>query len=252
MGRRVKQLIYGTFYLFILALIFFGAYLKFLKSDPTCFDGKKNQNEEGVDCGGSCGKICLPSTIRDLKISETKIFLLEDNRATFFGIISNPNNDYAVKNFSYKINILKPGASSTQITSGFSHIYPNDKTYLIFPNAYYVSSPSDKIEIVLENLDWEQKENFEKPAVFVKDYKVTETEEGISIDGEVSNDTFETFSEVKIYAVLKNRFENPIGASFTSVSVPSKSSTHFSIFHPRLSEFNKDITLIGVEVSPKN
>ena len=34
-------------------------YTVLFKVDPTCFDGKKNQDERGIDCGGVCALVCL-------------------------------------------------------------------------------------------------------------------------------------------------------------------------------------------------
>ena len=58
-----KQFFYGIIYLVIFGLIGAGIYFALTSKEATCFDGIQNQNEEGVDCGGSCNtcKTCYDS-----------------------------------------------------------------------------------------------------------------------------------------------------------------------------------------------
>lgn len=253
MNRRFKQFIYGTFYLLVIFLIFGGVYLSFFASDPTCFDSRRNQNEEGIDCGGACQKICLPPTVRDPQVVYSKFFLLSDSNATLYGEISNLNPDYAVKNFSFSFNAAKSGqSSSTPIVSGNSFIYAADKTYLIFPNSIFKPDSDDKPEIILTNLEWVKKEDFEKPNLVIKDFRVTETEEGIRLVGSISNETLSPVNEVRIFAIFKNEFSNPLGASLTSLNLSPKSSSDFSIFHPPIPDFKKELTAVDFSVRPAN
>lgn len=51
---------YGYFFaVIVLAALFIGipTFLVFYKA-PTCFDGKQNGDERGIDCGGSCALLC--------------------------------------------------------------------------------------------------------------------------------------------------------------------------------------------------
>ena len=52
--RLLKQFLYGFFYLAILVSLIWLVYSFEFKPAPNCFDGKKNQEETGIDCGGSC------------------------------------------------------------------------------------------------------------------------------------------------------------------------------------------------------
>ena len=49
----VISLIYVTIFLVIVSWIYY-----IIRPVPNCFDGKQNQNEEGVDCAGVCAKKC--------------------------------------------------------------------------------------------------------------------------------------------------------------------------------------------------
>jgi hypothetical protein len=53
-----RQLLYALGVLVILAILAVGLWYSFFYHKPTCADGIKNQNEEGIDCGGLCALLC--------------------------------------------------------------------------------------------------------------------------------------------------------------------------------------------------
>jgi hypothetical protein len=55
-SRRKLSLIIAL--LVIAALIALAGYFLFVYEPPTCFDGRRNGAEEGVDCGGGCALLC--------------------------------------------------------------------------------------------------------------------------------------------------------------------------------------------------
>src|SRR5262245_15346669 len=57
-GRRfsIIALIVGVIALVVAAVTFFS-----MQKAPSCVDNLQNQDEEGVDCGGSCSYLCATS-----------------------------------------------------------------------------------------------------------------------------------------------------------------------------------------------
>ena len=53
-----RKLLYAVVCISLLFVILFILFIKFFTAAPTCFDGKKNGGESGVDCGGSCSLVC--------------------------------------------------------------------------------------------------------------------------------------------------------------------------------------------------
>ena len=58
-----RHLLYLSGFLAIILVIVLTIIAPYLRSDPTCFDGKQNGNEEGVDCGRSCHLISQAQAI---------------------------------------------------------------------------------------------------------------------------------------------------------------------------------------------
>jgi hypothetical protein len=96
--RTQKQILIGLAAVLVILILFFVGREVF-KPQPTCNDGKQNQGEDAIDCGGPC----LPCELKDLKALVTeKAYLLgyklkgKDLVAEIF----NPNTKYGLTNLS--------------------------------------------------------------------------------------------------------------------------------------------------------
>jgi hypothetical protein len=100
--KKWLRIIVGSIVL-IAALAAF-IYFNFLKKPETCFDGKQNQNETGVDCGGSCLKICEAEASPLIKLW-TRPFIVSPGIASVVAYIENPNETAGIKSIPYEIRI---------------------------------------------------------------------------------------------------------------------------------------------------
>ena len=57
---------------------------------PTCFDGKQNQDESGVDCGGVCEKVCSFQAVKP-NIIWSRSFKVSEGIYNAIAYIENPN-----------------------------------------------------------------------------------------------------------------------------------------------------------------
>jgi hypothetical protein len=73
-----RQIIYFSipFFLFLLVLSF--VYFSFFYKPATCFDGVKNGNETGIDCGGSCSLVCTNDALKPITLW-SKAFAVTDD-----------------------------------------------------------------------------------------------------------------------------------------------------------------------------
>ena len=128
--RLLKQIIFGFIFLAIFSGIGTGLYF-WLKPAPTCFDHKKNQGEEEVDCGGPCP----PCEIRYLQpITVKKIINIKAGDKYDIGaLVFNPNAKWGAQSFNYKFNILGPLDTKQEIT-GTEFILPAEEKWILLPN----------------------------------------------------------------------------------------------------------------------
>lgn len=243
MNRRPKQLIYGLFYLLILAFIFVGLYLLFLKPGPSCSDGIKNQGEAGVDCGGPCAKICFPADFEELQVVQEKFFRLPAGRVSFFAEIKNSNPDLAAKNFKYAFELSNDQGQLLDSESGDAFVYANDTSYLLIPNLAVAQASAYKLKVEVSGVEWTPKESLPKPLLTFKDTEISLVGNEIIARGLLVNQSFKPLIEVRILAIFYGRFGKPIGASETILNnlLPDQSQT-FVVNHPPLSEVDSAAT----------
>lgn len=87
-------------FLFALALpIFFVTY-----KAPSCTDGKQNQGEFGVDCGGPCSILCKANAL-DLVTHWQRSFKVKEGVYSAVAYVENPNFDSGIRNISYRFKL---------------------------------------------------------------------------------------------------------------------------------------------------
>ena len=79
-------------------------YLLFLKPTASCTDGVKSGDELGVDCGGSCKRVC-PLEVSALRTIWTRIFSVSPRTYDVAALIENSNVGYAVPSLRYTFKV---------------------------------------------------------------------------------------------------------------------------------------------------
>lgn len=100
--RRKLRFVFSI--LFIIALALFVGWYFFLKNPPTCFDGRRNGDEAGTDCGGSCRLLCTRDNI-PLLVSWARIFEASNETYSAFALVENPNMQSIVREAPYTFTI---------------------------------------------------------------------------------------------------------------------------------------------------
>lgn len=164
MSKRIlKQAIIGFLTVIFLFSIGGGFYLIF-RPDPTCFDNKKNQGEEDIDCGGPCPS-CEIKTLLPLEVSDILFFPYQD-KVDLAAKVLNKNLEWGVKNFQYEF-ILIGDDNQKQKISAEDFILPGEIKYLVISPATTTFSPirEVKINILTDSLLWGKP----APEIFFRD-----------------------------------------------------------------------------------
>jgi len=178
-----KQLTY--FLAFLIVVI--GAAVAFWLNitAPSCTDKKQNQDEKGIDCGGSCAKECL-GEIKDLAVlwskplqvsgSDYDAVALAENRNLFFSahsvkyqfkfyddrniliasregkIFINPGQKFAIFENGIDVGLRKPAKVFLEFQKNINwEIYKGENLGLIVTKKEYQDSPRPSISATLEN-----------------------------------------------------------------------------------------------------
>ena len=144
--RRVQ---YGTGFITFCSLVFTGVYFAFFYTPANCFDGFLNNNELGVDCGGSCTLICS-FTVIPPEVVWAESFKVIDGQYNTVAYVANKNKEAGTPTLAYTFRLFN-GSEVIAERKGVT-VLPPDSTYPIFEGR--VSTKDNKVptktEIVLE------------------------------------------------------------------------------------------------------
>jgi len=204
-SRRRKQFIYGGITFFALVVLAAAVvYFALPKAAPTCFDGRQNQRETGVDCGGPCIS-CEIKGLPAPTVRLEKIFRSGD-RVLFAAEIENLNSEYGAKDLPYSVVAKDAGGATLQTIRGRTFIYALDRRYIVelfsakpgqIAGAELVIAPSDSIS-------WESRNTFRKPNAAVRDIAVSSDPDtrGYAVSGIITNRSEFALSRVEIIGFL--------------------------------------------------
>ncbi len=214
-------------------------------------DGKKNQNETGIDCGGVCGKCIIEPVLEDIRVSEVvSIPGGKDGIYDFSGKVSNPNNDHGASSFTY--TFLAKDASGETIfeENGTSFILPKETKYVVEIAMNLPSKPS-VVELVIADIQWEKFVEYkEKPNISVYNRvfnRTTSSVEFAEVKGLVANNSEFDFTDVDIVIVLRDDREEIVALHKTDMqTLPSMQQRDFRLIWP--DPFVGEVQKIEVQV----
>ncbi len=234
--RRRKQTIIVSVLAAFLILAGAGIYYFYFYQTASCFDGKQNQDEAGVDCGGVCVS-CERLTAQNLKTNWVKIFPLENNRYDLAAEITNPNPNFGLSQLNYTFQ-LKDAAGQIFTKSGNTFILPGQTKYIIEANF----DAGRKIELISLSLpsinknDWQElKPDYDPRTVslYIKDRQFQYLEGKAAVAqaaGVIKNDSDFDFDRVVVSVVLFDADKEAIGVNKTEAwTIPAGSERYFSV-----------------------
>lgn len=147
-----KQIIIALIYLIIFSAIGGGIYRFFIYSPATCFDGKQNQNEEGVDCGGPCAA-CQEQLV-DPNIIWIKALPVEGGIYDLAAQIENKNVNHGSGLVPYTFKVYDSKGSQIGEIKSRSYIMPREKKYLI--DTVSLNAVPAKVSLEFGAIEWKK------------------------------------------------------------------------------------------------
>ena len=102
---------------------------------PSCTDHTQNQDEEGIDCGGSCAYLCT-ERVQAPAVRFAKAVYPKNNRVDVFAYIDNPNINAAAFDVPYKITLYAPDQSVLKVVEGTFNLPPNKSVPLFVSGVF--------------------------------------------------------------------------------------------------------------------
>lgn len=118
--RFFIMLIIGSSIVAFLAIVL----ISVVSKTPSCTDGIQNQDEQGIDCGGSCSYLCT-SQLRPPTVLFTKTISNGAGRTDVVASVENINATAAAKNVPYTVTIYGDKQIFVQEVTGTLDLPPS-------------------------------------------------------------------------------------------------------------------------------
>ena len=211
--RKLQYL--GGLFGFILIVLFIVLYPVIFKK-PTCFDGKQNGDEAGVDCGGSCMKMCLAKTSEPL-VLWSRAFPVVGNFYNLAAYVENQNRNSAIENITYQFVVYDENNRMIGRREGQTFIPPN-KQFAIFEPRF--DAGLSKVKSVTFEFtgpfDWVKREpTLNNLRVHVDNVAMGEDKTSPSLSAVIKNESIYDLPSFDVIAILYDQNHNVINVSKT-------------------------------------
>ncbi len=215
-----RRFIYAAIFLVLIgAGIGIPSYLFFYKA-PTCYDGKKNGNELGIDCGGSCEKLC-PSAFLTPGVSWTRFEEVAPHTYNVAAYIVNPNPTVHAVATPFRVTLYDAQAIPVAIANGVVTI-PAGRNTLAFAGAVSTGlQTAVRASFQFTGIpDWSYDTRLPL-SVAVIDQKYTEGSSTSALQLTLANQGSAQVDNVTVFAILEDKDKNAIDFSKTVIdSIP--------------------------------
>lgn len=200
--------------LLIPVLVYVALYLVSNYEPPTCFDGKRNGGEQGVDCGGGCKRVCTDD-VSGLAVLFTRAFKTSDGVYNVLAQVENTNRDIWSPRARYIFNFYNENDALIHTEQGETFI-PVLSEFFVFEGPIRLDEAPARIEFVFETgIVWEKAERPENVLV-VQNQRLTNAGVSPRLTAVVENDGFLPIEDIEVIAVIK-RDNEPIATSRTFI-----------------------------------
>lgn len=218
--RKVTYLsiVFAVVFVFIILPIFAVFYQK-----PTCYDGKKNGDETGVDCGGSCQVLCSFEAL-DPIVLWSRAFKVSTGIYSAVAYIENPNiNSESFATYIFKLY----DENNVLITSKENRTFiPKNKVFAVFePNLETQSKVPVRVTFEFKEKPFWVKNLKPVPDLIVGNKTLSGIDTSPRLDAIIENKSINPVERVEAVAIIFDDKENAIAASRTFVDRLEKDGT---------------------------
>lgn len=218
--RQQRQLTILLFLFAIIGTFLFSVYERY-KPIPTCFDNKKNQTEQDVDCGGPCIP-CQFLQTKNIEIFWAKALRAREGSYDAVAFIKNPNFYYGSLAMRYQFELFDENGTIIALRSGNTFILPNESVHIIEADMRTTLTVKSVVFKVLgADLVFVRDQLPVKDIAIVKrTYEVRTNVRGGKqsvVTAELLNNTLDQFSRAFINMLLFDKDRNIIGANRTAI-----------------------------------
>ena len=212
-----RRLIYLSV-LFVLFVVPVAVYLtRALYRPPTCFDGRQNQNELGVDCGGVCELLCYAESVPPV-VHWSRIFKVSDGVYIAAAYIENPNEAAQAVNKPYEMKVYDTEGVPIFTRQGVVSLDPREFTAIVETGILLGQLEAQRVQFTwLGDAEGWMRATAEPLALTVGRVNIVSSTTSQRVVGTIGNPTLQTFRNFEVAAIVYDASGNAIAVSKTYV-----------------------------------
>jgi hypothetical protein len=230
-SRTRKNVILAIVLFVAVALVGAPTYLLFHQT-PSCFDGAMNGDEAGVDCGGSCQRLCAPESLPLVIEGDARVLKIATSTYEVVALFENPNRNARVKSARYAISLYAEGSLVPIKRIEGAVFVPKGANFAVFegPFALEEAVPTRAlIEWDRESLVWE-KDASPLPDLAVKQTAFSRLEASPRLEAVVENNSLDEVRDIDLTALILDANGNIMAASKTYIDALGAQEEKRAIF----------------------
>ncbi|QQG42956.1 MAG: hypothetical protein HYW15_01980 [Candidatus Giovannonibacteria bacterium] len=238
-GVRRQLGVFAVFAAVVVLIV--GGLIYFFRPEPTCFDNKQNQDEEGVDCGGAEAR-CAPCSekIHDIAILWTRFFPIREGVYDAAALLENGNQFLKTKKFVYAIKLYDANNVLVSIREGATFIQPGEKFLVFEPNIVAQNRFPKTAVLEMRSVSWEAGEPEPlKIDVLRRDIFLADVSSP-RLEVKVKNQSTSVYRNIEAAALLLGSGDVVLGVSKTKID-------RLDIGEERAAVFTWPMAISGVE-----
>jgi hypothetical protein len=203
-----------------------------LNKAPTCVDNKQNGDESGIDCGGSCQKVCTPEALQ-LVTLWARAFEVVPGKYNVMAYVENQNRESGVPIINYEFKLYDDNNIFIGRRDGSTFITSNDRTAIFEPGIDTGSRIPARVSFEFTTLptwikvDRNQRDSL---AVGAEDKVLSNPFSKPKLEANIVNKTLNKLKNVDVYAVLYDESGNVMAVSKTLIDTLDKTSKAGVVF----------------------
>jgi hypothetical protein len=191
---------------------------------PICTDGKMNGDETGVDCGGSCQKICTPDSLPIISEGDAQILTVASSTYEVVALFKNPNPAAEIYRARYSIKLYDATrVSPIKIIEGDTYVAKNS-SFAIFQGPFNISDTVPTRAVFEWNTDtlvW-KKSAATTADISVSDNLLSGEDSLPRLEAVAHNDSLLDAANIEFIAILSDADGNAVAASKTYLETLAK------------------------------
>jgi hypothetical protein len=215
--RRRNNIIFAVAIILIVPSVI--GFFVLIYEKPSCFDGKRNQDEKGIDCGGSCVLLCKEDSL-PLVVLWERFFKVGDGNYNAAAYIENRNSNAGVKNVNYVFSFFNQEGVKIAEKRGQTRVFPQTIKPILISGVLTGKQVPTRVDFeFLENPIFE-KEDPVLPLLITKNSKYfvdSSSAGGPRVTATIQNISLEEVNDVDVVVLLFDIMDNVVGVSSTYI-----------------------------------